>query len=139
MDKIKLKNFIFLPPALGADGKPIEGQVGFIGALGELLDQPLPATPAYRLIKFAKQVETKQAIYREAYTKMLNKYGTIDKAGKWTAGSKAKRIKADREYNELLNIEEDYNIRKLRLSDLKGIKIKPKILAVLDEIIEGEE
>ncbi len=128
---MKLKNIIFAN--------------GFIQALVNLETQRLPMGKAFTLKKLDKQVNEKAKIYDEVRLTLIDKYTEKDAEGKnvpvldaegKTLEGQVKITDPDafnKEYQELLDIEEDYDFEKMTLPD--SIEISTKDLVLLEDII----
>ena len=119
MKKIKLKNVIFVNE--------------FVPALRELIKRELPVTIAYKLMKFVKQIETKAVVFNEARVKMLETYGEKGEDNKYVI-PKEKTVEANQEWQKILNIEEEYEVEKVKLPE--DVKIKTSELIILEKILK---
>lgn len=105
-------------------------------ALNGLLGERLPGRTSYKLMRFAKQVQENFAIYDEARKKMVEKYGTKQKDGSYKIPKKSEKA-VDKEFKEILEIEEEYDLKKIKLP--KKIEITPRDMLVLEDILELED
>ena len=119
---MKLKNTMF------EDGK--------IGAINELIKQPLPAFESYKLAKLAKELKEKEEVYRTAKIAVFKKYGKEKKDGSLEIKRKNQKVALE-ELNEILAIEEEYSLEgKIVLP--KDIVLSALQLMLLEEIVEVE-
>lgn len=114
----------------------------FIGALNGLIAEKLPVTQAYELRKFAKELDSKLAVYNESRTALINQYAAVDEEGKQVPGEQPGTVNIAKEnveaFNkdmlELMAQEEKYSIKKITLPNT--VQISAKDLMVLEDIIE---
>jgi hypothetical protein len=114
---------------------------GFIGALRNLMDQKLPVSQSFQVRKFVKEVENKSKVYEEQRMALINEYGEKKEDGTLNTLENGHVNISDmeafnKELVELLNIEEEYAIEKLTLSD--DIVISTKDLVLLENILNLE-
>ena len=104
MKTVKLKNIIFVN--------------GFTQALNKLMKEPISPLNGFRLAKFAKKVSENEKFFLEQKEKMIKKYGVEnkEKAGEYTF-TKENQEKLDKDWKELLDIEEEYKLDPIELKD----------------------
>ena len=119
---MKLKNLIF------------EEAYGFMKALGKITEQDLSIDIAYRLQKLLDEVQSKSHAYKELKVKLFKKYGKDMGDGIFTLP--VDHMEAWKKFNELVAMEEEYNIKKVVLSSSSGVRISAKDLSLLKDIIE---
>ena len=132
---IKLKNIVFVEPR-------------FNEALNELIGQPIGIRKSYELSKLMDELAKKSEVYQKAHRVLLNKYGKKDKDGNLieTAdknGKKSvtldpeKRIKLNKEWEELISIEETYDVEKIDIdideAEKAGLRLKPTSISILQK------
>lgn len=118
MKTVKYKNIIFTN--------------GYVSALKGLVDQPIGSAKAWSLVKFLKEVEKHSKIFGELRKSLLEKYAKIVD-DKWVVNEGSQEL-IDKEFQELLNIEEEYEVEPIKLDD--DIKLSAKDLLVLEDILE---
>jgi uncharacterized Zn finger protein len=128
MSKITLKNTVFAN--------------GFVNALQRLLDADLEIDQSYALSKFARQFREKQGVYNEARQKLIDKYGTKDDDGKLVEENGQVQVEDvesfQKEFQKLLEVEEEYEMDKLHIEDLQSldIRLSANDILLLDKILE---
>jgi len=111
----------------------------FTQALNELVSLPVSVAFAYKLTDLMEKVESECKKWRRARDMLLQKYGEKDKAGKLkTTKDKTQYVMKDRaafdkEYDELINL--DVDITKIKLDDVKDLKLSAKSVAQLKALI----
>ena len=121
---MKLRNTIFITEAEDR---------GFIPALNRLMSEKLPVKVAYDLAKLGREISERQQDFENGRKAILEKYGK-EKDGKWEI--LAKNIeKANKEFNELGNVQEEYELKKkIQIPD--DIELSARDLLYLESIIE---
>lgn len=125
MGTIKLRNAIFVST----------GDQGFVPALRRLVKQPIKGTQAFALAKFVKQVEEKGRFFAEAKESLFRKYGDENEE---TKEIKVREIEKDHfigELEELINIQEEYELEKLSL-ELDKIELTTDDAVALQPLFE---
>lgn len=121
---MKLRNTIFITEAEDR---------GFIPALNRLMTQPLPVKVAYDLAKLGREISARQQDFENGRKAILEKYGK-EKDGTWEILAKNTE-KANKEFNELANLQEEYEIKKkIKIPD--DIELSARDLLYLEAIIE---
>ena len=105
----------------------------FVPSLRVLLQTKLPAVYAFKLAKFARQVEEKGAIFEKARLGIAEGYGEKGKDGNYKIPAKNME-KAQKEFDELLALTEEYDIEQMVLPDT--VEIEPVHLLNLELIIK---
>jgi hypothetical protein len=106
---------------------------GRVGAINELLKQPLPVSDSYRLMKFAKELKEKEEVYSSAKLSIFRKYGK-EKDGSITI-EKSKQEKANKELEELLSLEEKYEFDK-KIVLPKDVILSAVQIMQLEDLVE---
>jgi hypothetical protein len=125
---MKLKNFIFV----GDNEK----------SYSKLLNLNLPIKYSYELRKFYKVFLEKKGIFIEEKVNLFKKYGEPLKDDPNNYRIKNENLDiANKELNELFQIEEDYPDIKIPLAILikYGIELSAMELSILDDILEEKE
>ena len=111
---------------------------GHIPVINKLIEKPLDISEAYKLVKFVKSLKEKEDTFNQAKLKIFEKYGAQDKEGNWFIKDKKKQAKAASEMDEILVIEEDYELdSKIKVDN--DIKLSAAELMLLDDVIEIKE
>ena len=120
MKKLKFKNAIF--------------ENGFIQALERLAGEPISPAQGFILAKFIKQVNEKATMYNDQKNKLIKTYGKEDpkKEGSYTF-TKENAPKVEKDFLELQNMEEEYEMEPIKLRD--DVKINTKDLIMLEDIL----
>jgi len=109
----------------------------FIPALNNLLGEVIPVREAYELRKFQKEVVEKQTVFEESRLAMAKDFSKKDKDGKPAMEDGhfvLKDVKGfGKSYNELVEIEESYKIKKITLPE--NIALSVKDLMALEPIL----
>ena len=117
------------------------------GGLIEILKIELPIKPSYWLSRIAVKIDSETLAFERARMGLVKKYAKKDlkgnpifgkdKNGKPTNEYDIPNLEEfQKEYDELSAQEIEININKIKLDTLGDIKLKPIILAQLEEIIE---
>lgn len=116
--------------------------VNSIEALKNLSGKELDVKTSFKIAKNIKVIDEISNIFVEEKRKLVSKYGTKDKDGNLKVDDNGvAQIDKDnleewnRSYAELLEIENDINIEKIKLSDL-DIKVSPQELLAIEYMIE---
>lgn len=109
--------------------------------LKAISQRQLPVKASYAIAKNIAHLESELKIYDKERLKIINKYAKKDEKGK-TIADKNGQVQFEnadgwnRDINELLNIENDIEIRKFKLSELSGLNMSPAELQAIDYMIE---
>lgn len=119
--------------------------VNTINTLSELNTMQLPIKVAYAVSKNTIKIESELSVYNAEKSKLVNKYGEKDEEGKVIADElgninilEEHRDDWNRDIQELLSIENEVDIHKIKLDDLLSIdyNISPGQLTSIDFMIE---
>ena len=119
MKTVKLKNVVFVN--------------GFTQALNRLLEQPMSPLNGYRLAKFARKLAENEKLFLDEKVKLINKYGTKNEEGNYIF-SKENQDKLNKDWEELLNIEESYKIDPIEIRE--EASMKPNDILILEDILK---
>ena len=110
-------------------------QLGEVAAamptIQKLMDSTLKVSVAFRLAKFAKQVEPHMESYDKLRQELLEKYGTKDEAEgedgqvRYTFKN-GQAEKFAKELEELLQEKVDLKIKKFKISDIDDAELTPR-------------
>ena len=108
---------------------------GQIPVINKLIEKPLEIKEAYKLVKFAKSLGEKEAVFNQAKMTIFEKYGKKDEKEGTISIPKKNQKKAKVEMDELLAMEEDYDLdSKIVIGD--DIAMSAAELILLEDIIE---
>jgi len=114
----------------------------FSESLNKLMATELPISVSWKLGKLFSEILEKNKLFNKEKNKIINKYGkeieTKDKDGKVVKSPKT--ITRDNKegwdkLTELAEIEEEYTDTGIKISDLGDVKLSPKDLFNLKDII----
>jgi len=110
---------------------------GAMPTIQKLLDSSLKVNIAFRIAKFAKDIEPHMESYEKLRGELLEKYGTKD--GSESEGGQERYIfkngqaeKFSAELTKLLDEEIDLKVKKIKINDLKGAELTPRDILALD-------
>ena len=116
--------------------------VNSIEALKNLSGKELDVKTSFKIAKNIKVIDEISNIFVEEKRKLVSKYGTKDKEGSLKVDDngvaeidKDNLEEWNRSYADLLEIENDIGIEKIKLSDL-DIKVSPQELLAVEYMIE---
>ena len=116
--------------------------VNSIEALKNLSCKELDVKTSFKIAKNIKVIDEISNIFVEEKRKLVSKYGTKDKEGNLKVDDngvaeidKDNLEEWNRSYAELLEIENDIDIEKIKLSDL-DIRVSPQELLAIEYMIE---
>lgn len=116
--------------------------VNSIEALKNLSCKEFDVKTSFKIAKNIKVIDEISNIFVEEKRKLVSKYGTKDKEGNLKVDDhgvaeidKDNLEEWNRSYAELLEIENDIDIEKIKLSDL-DIKVSPQELLAVEYMIE---
>lgn len=100
--------------------------VTFLNSVGIIKEMALPVKASYAIAKNIKKIEKEIEVYNEERAKLLDKYGEKDEEGNLVV-SEEQNIKIvpenvekwNKDLNELLDIEVEVDIHKLKFSVLE--------------------
>lgn len=110
----------------------------FIPALKRLEEEKLPKGVAFMIAKVVDELQKNFSIYEKLRMKLVNQYGKKDKEGKLV--EKEGKVSLEniegfnKEFEELLQIENEYNIEPISLPEV--IYITPKDIRALRPILK---
>jgi len=116
---MKLKNIVFTN--------------GFVQSYQKLLDKELPISLSYNIAKSVKDINEKSKLFEELKIKLYKKYGD-EKDGQIKIKDN-NLLKFQNELDELLNIEEEYNIEKIEFKIDSLIELSAKDILLLEDVI----
>lgn len=116
---MKLKNKVF--------------ENGFIASLQKLIGQDLPVKMTYSLVKLVKEVNDKSVVYREAKQKIFDKYAEKQGDNLILNPATEDGKKGTAKLDELLQLEETYEIEKIKLPD--DVKLSVQDVMLLEEVL----
>jgi len=108
---------------------------GQVPVINKLIEKPLEIKEAYKLVKFARSLSEKEADFNKARLTVFEKYGEQNKDGNWEIKSKKSQKEAAKEIDELLAIEEEYDLdSKIKIP--ADIQLSAAEIILLEDIIE---
>jgi len=108
---------------------------GFADAFSRLLDERLPIGIAFVLRRFAKEYDDKFKVFAQTRLDLFKKYGN-EKDGEYKVPKK-NLDKFNEEFEQLLEIEQEFDIKKVSLP--KDTQMSAKDVAVLENILDIKE
>ena len=107
-------------------------------SLQKLLSQDIPVKTSFKLTKWIKTLNPEYESFEESRKKLFEKYGTKNIEGNLEIKPE-KAVIFNKEFKELLKIEVDVKLDKIKLEDLgEKIEISPLDLSNLVEILIKE-
>jgi len=111
--------------------------------LGEVSQKQLPVKVSYAISKNIAKLEAELKIYNSEREKLIEKYSVKDENGKTIVG-KNNQIKIqpehledwNKDFIELLAIENEVDIHKFKIDELNGFNISPSELTAIEFMIE---
>jgi hypothetical protein len=111
---------------------------GAIPVINKLIEKPLEIGEAYKLLKFAKSLKENEENFNKARLKVFQKYGSQNKEGNWEIKNKKNQEKAAEEIDQLLEIEEEYDLdKKIRVP--ADVQLSAAEVVLLEDILEIPE
>lgn len=112
-----------------------------INNLRAVAQKQLPVKVSYTISKNISQIESELKIYEKERQKLIEKYAEKDEDGKIISDERnqikfADVVGWDKDIKELLDIENDVDIRKFKLDELNGFNISAAELQAIDSMIE---
>ena len=110
--------------------------VSALPAIQKLMEAKLSAGIAFRLAKFAKEVEPHVESYEKVRAELLEQFGTKGEEGdegqvQYTfANGQAEKF--TKELTALLEEKVNIKIKKVKVSDLEGAELTPRDMMALD-------
>jgi len=112
----------------------VRNLISFNASLKKLLIQDLPVKISFKLGKLIKPLNEEYKIFAENKKKLFTKYGEEEKGQVKIKPENTKAFTKD--FEELLNIEVEIDIPKIKVDDLGDIKISPLDMSNLDILIQ---
>ena len=112
-------------------------------SLGVLMQEKLPIVLGYKLAVFIKKASPEIEEYNKKRNELLAEYADVvlDKDKKPTSQMKFKDEKAVKAFNEKINALLDQEIKidipKIKIDELAGMVVEPKVLIPLDWLIKS--
>jgi hypothetical protein len=104
-----------------------------IGALNRIMTKELNATTAYKFARIARRLSDEIESFNKARESTFSRYAGGEEK---VPDNKAKEFEA--EIQELLDVEIELDINKIKPSDFGEAKIRPSDIYALDKFIEAE-
>lgn len=106
-------------------------------ALGKMLNTSLPAKQSYHIKKTLESVKKQAVFLEEQRTDLIKKYG-VEKDGNYAIpeGDVEARKKFFDEYKELLELEEEIDVRQLTLDELDRVELTANELESVEFILK---
>ena len=103
-------------------------------AIQKLMDASLSASIAFRIAKFAKEVEPHVTSYEKVRQELLEKFGTKgDEEENGQVQYSFANGTSEKFMTELTNLlEEKVNLKKVKVSDLEGAELTPRDMMSLE-------
>lgn len=109
-------------------------------ALGKMLNTALPAKQSYHIKKTLESVKKQAVFLEEQRSELVKKYG-VEKDGNYSIPDDAltARKKFFDEYKELLDLEEEIDVRQLTLDELDRVELTANELESVEFILKIED
>ena len=109
-------------------------------ALGKMLNTALPAKHYYHIKKTLDSVKKQAVFLEEQRSELIKKHG-VEKDGNYLIpdGDIEAKKKFFDEYKELLDLEEDIDVRQLTLDELDRVELTANELESVEFILKIEE
>ena len=109
-------------------------------ALGKMLNTALPAKQSYHIKKTLESIKKQAVFLEEQRSELVKKYG-VEKDGNYSIpdGDIEARKKFFDEYKELLELEEEIDVRQLTLDDLDRVELTGNELESVEFVLKIEE
>ena len=114
-----------------------------MASLSTLSQEKLPISISYQISKNISKLNNELKIYNEERQKLINKYGKKDENDKLIIGDKNEitfkeecKIDWNRDFSELLSIENEIDIAKISIDSLEGIELSPNEIMSIEFMIE---
>jgi hypothetical protein len=105
-------------------------------ALGQLMNEPLPAQTAFQLARIAKAYEGEMKTYEEARVALCKKYGELNATTNQFDFAPGQREPFDKEMIELFDVEIELPGKKLGFHAISSAKISPRDWLLLEWLID---
>ena len=109
-------------------------------ALGKMLNTALPAKQSYHIKKTLESIKKQAVFLEEQRSELVKKYG-VEKDGNYSIpdGDIEARKKFFDEYKELLELEEEIDVRQLTLDELDRVELTANELESFEFVLKIEE
>lgn len=109
-------------------------------ALGKMLNTALPVKQSYHIKKTLESVKKQAVFLEEQRSELVKKYG-VEKDGNYSIpdGDIEARKKFFEEYKELLDLEEEIDVRQLTLDELDRVELTANELESVEFILKIED
>lgn len=109
-------------------------------ALSKLLNTNLPVKQAYKIKKTLASIKKQTEFINEQRNELIKKYGVEKEEGYAISNDDKESMKKFMDdFNELLEMEEEIDVRTLTLDDLERIELTANELETIEFIIENIE
>lgn len=107
--------------------------------LAELLKERLPIKTAYWLTKLARKISQEHADIHSARMKLFEQYGEEVAPNQWqVAADSAKREEFLAAQVDLMGLETEIDMEKVKIVATDDIKVTPEALLALEDFVEVE-
>ncbi|WP_373143858.1 hypothetical protein [[Clostridium] innocuum] len=109
-------------------------------ALGKMLNTALPAKQSYHIKKTLESVKKQAVFLEERRTDLIKKYG-VEKNGNYSIPDDdlTARKKYFDEYKELLELEEEIDVRQITLDELDRVELTANELESIEFMLKIED
>lgn len=109
-------------------------------ALGKMLNTALPAKQSYHIKKTLESVKKQAVFLEEQRSELIKKYGA-EKDGNYFIpdGDIEAKKKFFEEYKELLDLEEEIDVRQLTLDELDRVELTANELESIEFMLKIED
>lgn len=109
-------------------------------ALGKMLNTALPAKQSYHIKKTLESIKKQAVFLEEQRSELVKKYG-VEKDGNYSIPDDdiEARKKFFEEYKELLDLEEEIDVRQLTLDELDRVELTANELESVEFILKIED
>lgn len=104
-------------------------------ALAKMLNTSLPVRQAYSIKKTAESIKKQILFIEEQRIELVKKYGEKD-GDNYKIVDKKKENLFYKDYNELLNLKEDIDVRQLGITELDGVELTPNEFETIEFMIK---
>lgn len=109
-------------------------------ALGKMLNTALPVKQSYHIKKTLESIKKQSVFLEEQRTDLIKKYG-VEKNGNYSIPDDdlTARKKYFDEYKELLELEEEIDVRRLTLDELDRVELTANELESVEFMLKIED
>ena len=109
-------------------------------ALGKMLNTTLPVKQSYHIKKTLESIKKQSVFLEEQRTDLIKKYG-VEKDGNYAIPEDdlSARKKYFDEYKELLELEEEIDVRRLTLDELDRVELTANELESIEFMLKIED